>query len=80
MLQVFPKEPTVFLLEKGWKQSIVSHSEKEKEKETDGIGWSTCGGHCKLAFREKNVYTERGKEKRRQGGTFLERDDEGGEC
>ena len=31
---------------------------------------------------EKKIYIqrERGKEKRRQGGTFLERDDEGGEC
>ena len=31
---------------------------------------------------EKKIYIqrERGKEKRRQGGMFLERDDEGGEC
>lgn len=30
----------VFPSEKGWKQSIVSDREKEKEKGTDAIGWS----------------------------------------
>ena len=69
----------MFVLEKWWKQSIVSHRQKEKEKENDGIGWSICGGHGKLAFRGKYIYKERGKEKRRQGGMFLEREDEGGE-
>ena len=52
---------------------------KRKEKETDGIGWSICGGHGKLAFRGKYIYKERGKEKRRQGGMFLEREDKGGQ-
>ena len=28
---------------------------------------------------EENTYIERGKEKRRQGGMFIEREDEGGE-
>ena len=73
----------MFLLEKWWKQSTGSHGQKEKEKETDGIGWSICGGHCKLALRGIYIYIyiykERGKEKRRQGGMFLEREDEGGE-
>ena len=65
----------MFLLEKWWKQSIVSH----RQKENDGIGWSICGGHGKLAFRGKYIHKERGKEKRRQGGMFLEREDKGGE-
>ena len=63
----FKKSLPVFLLEKGWKQSIVSDREKEKEKGTDGIGRSIRGGRCKLAFK--------GEEMSR--GMFLEREDEG---
>ena len=32
-----------------------------------------------MAFRGKYIHKERGKEKRRQGGMFLEREDKGGE-
>ena len=63
-------------------QSIVSHREKQKQKGTDGIGWSIYGGHCKLAFRGKYIlyiHTQVGNETRGQGGMFLEREDEGGE-
>ena len=82
MLQVFPKEPTSIPLRKRVEQSIVSHREKQKQKGTDGIGWSIYGGHCKLAFRGKYIlyiHTQGGKETRGQGGMFLEREDEGGE-
>ena len=45
VLQVFPKEPTSIPLRKRVEQSIVSHREKQKQKGTDGIGWSIYGGH-----------------------------------
>ena len=57
----------MFLLEKWWKQSTVSHRQKEKEKETDGIGWSICGDHGKLALRGKYIYRERKGEKKSRG-------------
>ena len=84
MLQVFLKEPTSIPLRKRVEQSTVSHREKQKQKQkgTDGIGWSIYGGHCKLAFRGKYIlyiHTQGGKETRGQGGMFLEREDEGGE-
>ena len=56
----------MFLLEKWWKQSIVSHRQKEKEKENDGIGWSICGGHCKLALRGIYIYIYIKREERRK--------------
>ena len=36
-------------------------------------------GHCKLAFRVKYMYRKRRKEKRDQGGMFLEMEEEGAE-
>ena len=80
MLLVFPKEPTSIPLRKRVEQSIVSHREKQKQKGTDGIGWSIYGGHCKLVFRGKYLlYIHTGRKgDKSQGGMFLERKVEGG--